>query len=285
MEKITAFFTTAVLILNYIFGFGAVSVSDGFELVKQQKLNPFVSMYSAQGLCCDGENFYCSGALTGINFTGLAKYDLDMKCLKIKSGCIPKELRKKYGSNHIGGIDCANGYIYAPVEGNIEGKGYLWNFILLYDCETLEYTGIYYDLTSDYLKDGIPWCAVDRENGFLYTSMFDPVDEILQYDLETMELMRVIPLREQIHRIQGGSVYEGMLYLSFDCKDPGTREEILCVNPADGAVKTLFVRTMPNYNNEAEDICVYPLPDGTLFHTVDYDKIICANILHFSSAE
>ncbi|MBQ7596284.1 MAG: hypothetical protein IJU45_06440 [Clostridia bacterium] len=280
MNRIAAFLTTVVLIFNYIFGFGTVTISGGFELVKTQKLNPFVSMYSAQGLCCDGEYFYCSGALTGINFTGLAKYDLDMNCLKVKSGCIPKEFTKKYGSNHIGGIDCAGGYIYAPVEG----EGYLYNFILLYECETLKFTGIYYDLTSEHLTDGIPWCAVDRENGFLYTSMFDPVDEILQYDLNTMELIRAIPLSEQIHRIQGGSVYEGKLYLSFDCKDPGTREEVLCVSPENGKVESLFVREMPNYDNEAEDICVYPLPDGTLYHTVDYDKLISANVLHFKKA-
>lgn len=30
------------------------------------------------------------------------------------------------------GIDCANGYIYAPVEGKVGGK-HLYNFILLYD--------------------------------------------------------------------------------------------------------------------------------------------------------
>ena len=47
-----------------------------------------------------------------------------------------------YGSNHIGGIDCANGYIYAPVEGKVDGK-HLYNFILLYDCKMLKYTGIY----------------------------------------------------------------------------------------------------------------------------------------------
>lgn len=75
---------------------------------------------------------------------------------------MPKEFTEKYGSNHIGGIDCANGYIYAPVEGKVDGK-HLYNFILLYDCKTLKYTGIYYDMSSEYLTDGIPWCAIDRE--------------------------------------------------------------------------------------------------------------------------
>lgn len=280
MQNIISFFTTLSLIFTYIFGLGTVSVSDGYELVKNQKLSPFVSMFSAQGICCDGEYFYCSGAMTAINFTGLAKYDLDMNCIMHKSGRVPDEFREKYGSDHIGGIDCANGFIYAPVEGD----KYEYNFILLYDCETLEFTGTYFNMTNDHLSDGIPWCAVDRENGYLYTSTFNPVDEILQYDLETMEFIQAIPLSEQIHRIQGGSVYEGELYLSYDCKDPGTTETIYRVNPENGEVATELVREVPNYDNEAEDVCVYPLPDGSFIHIVDYDKLICANVMHFAKS-
>ena len=277
MQSIISFFTTVSLIFTYIFGFGTVSVSDGYKLIGKEKLNPVVSMFSAQGICCDGEYFYFSGAMTAVNFTGLAKFDLNMNCKKLKSGRVPDEFREKYGSDHIGGIDCANGLIYAPVEGD----GYEYNFILLYDCETLEYTGRYYDMTSERLTDGIPWCAIDRENGYLYTSMFDPVDEILQYDLETMEFLQAIPLSEQLHRIQGGSVYRGELYLSYDCKNPGTIETIYRVNPENGEVETELVRELPNYDNEAEDVCVYPLPDGSLIHTVDYDKLICTNVMHF----
>lgn len=47
-------------------------------------------------------------------------------------------------------------------------------------------------MSSEYLTDGIPWCAIDRENGYLYTSQFHNVGEILQYDLETMTFLRAI---------------------------------------------------------------------------------------------
>ncbi len=60
-------------------------------------------------------------------------------------------------------------------------------------------------MSSEYLTDGIPWCAIDRENGYLYTSQFHNVGEILQYDLETMTFLRAIPLKEKLDRIQGGS--------------------------------------------------------------------------------
>ncbi|MCR5042168.1 MAG: glutaminyl-peptide cyclotransferase [Clostridia bacterium] len=281
MSKITSFFTTLILIISYIFGAGSNTVSDGYRLVRKEKMNSVTSMYTAQGLCCDGEFFYGSGALTAINFTGLAKFDLGMKCVKKVKNAVPKEFYEKYGSNHIGGIDCAGGKIYASVEGKIKGQGYVYNFILLYDCETLEYTGTYYDLTSDYLTDGIAWCAIDRDAGLLYTSKFKDVTEILRYDLETMEFLGTFPLQEEVTRIQGGSVYEGILYLSYDASD-SCEEQILRIDPADGSVSVEFTRYLPNYDNEAEDICVYPLPDGTLFHTVDYDKLVNANFMHYA---
>ncbi len=280
MEKITAFLTTLALVFSYLFGFGANTVSEGYELTKSEKLNPIISMFTGQGLCFDGENYYGSGSLTAVNFTGLSKFDKDMNCIKLKANPVPKEFYEKYGSNHIGGIDCANGYIYAPVEGDIDGEGYLYNFILLFDCETLEYTGKYYDLTSEYLTDGIPWCAVDSENGYLYTSKFDGVNEILQYDLKTMAFLKAIPLKKELNRIQGGSVYNGILYLSYDVSH-STEEEVLSVNLKDGSVDVAFTRYLPNYDNEAEDICVYPMPDGSLFHLLDYDKLINANINHY----
>lgn len=280
MTKIASFFTTIALIFSYLFGFGTSTVSEGFELVRNEKLHAPVSMFSGQGLCYDGEYFYGSGSLTFINFTSLVKFDENMKCIEKKSNAVPKEFYEKYGSNHIGGIDCANGYIYAPVEGEIDGEGYLYNFILLYDCETLEYTGTYYDMTSEYLTDGIPWCAIDREKGYLYTSKFDGVTEILQYDLETMNFIKTIPIDEELNRLQGGSVYEGILYLSYDVSD-STTEQVLAVDLTDGSVSVEFTRSLPNYDNEAEDICVYPLSDGTLFHIVDYDMLINTNINHY----
>ena len=75
-------------------------------------------------------------------------------------------------------------------------------------------------------------------------------------------------------------MYEGILYLSYDVSD-STTEPVLAVDPADGSVEVEFTRSLPNYDNEAEDICVYPLPDGSLFHIVDYDILINTNINHY----
>lgn len=45
-----------------------------------------------------------------------------------------------------------------------------------------------------------------------------------------------------------------------------------------------FTKYCPNYDNEAEDVCVYPMEDGSLFHVVDYDKLINANVSHYKPA-
>lgn len=281
MEKISSFFVSLSLILTYIFGFGTISTSDGYELVRKEKLNSLVSLYSAQGICCDGEYFYCSGAISALDFTGLAKYDLDMHCKKLNTLAVPREFTEKYGSDHIGGIDCADGIIYASVEGKLDDV-YKYNFILLFDCETLGYTGTYYDLSSEHLTDGIPWCAIDADEGVLYTSQYNNANEILKYRISDMTLLGTIPLAETVNRIQGGSVYEGNIYLSYDVAH-STDEQILKVNPADGSVSVEMTRHLPNYDNEAEDICFCPLKDGTLIHTLDYDKLLNSNVMHYKA--
>ena len=277
MKNILSLFATLSLIITYFLGLGEISTSEGYELSRSEKLSPSVSMFAGQGVCCDGEYFYTSGSMTGVGFTGLAKFDLNMKCVKKATSAIPDDFRNDYQSDHIGGIDCAGGKIYAAVEG----EGYKYNFVLVYDCETLEYTGEYYNLTSEHLTDGIPWLAVDRENNLLYTSKFSDVNEILVYNLESMQMFKTLELNETVNRIQGGSVFDGVLYLSYDAAH-STNEQVLAVNVENGSVAVEFERRLPNYDNEAEDICVYPLPDGTLFHLIDYDKLICVNVMHYS---
>lgn len=279
IEKIASFFTTVSLIFTYIFGFGTFGVSDGYELVKRDKLSPVSALYAGQGICYDGEFYYSSGSITAVNINCLAKWDGDLKRKVSNFGAIPDELHDKYGSNHIGGIDCANGYIYAPVEED----DYNYNFILLYDCETLEYTGKCYDMSSPMLTDGIPWCAADEENGFLYTSKYSGVTEILQYDLSDMSFIKAIPLSQTVNRIQGGSVYEGVLYLSADVSD-SVNEEVFAVELSSGSVSLEMTRYMCNYDNEAEDLFIYPFDDGSLVHTIDYDKLIGINVMHYKKS-
>ena len=75
-----------------------------------------------------------------------------------------------------------------------------------------------------------------------------------------------------------------MLYLSHDAAN-STQEQIIAVDPNTGSVRVEFTKYCPNYANEAEDVSVYPMEDGLLFHVVDYDKLINANVSHYKPAE
>ena len=88
MTKIASFFATVALIFTYLFGLGVNIASEGYELTENIKLPATVSMFSGQGLCYDEEYFYSSGSLTFMNFTGLAKFDENMKCIKKKSKAV-----------------------------------------------------------------------------------------------------------------------------------------------------------------------------------------------------
>lgn len=78
MSKILSFLMSAVMIFSYLLGFGSIKTDGDYTVVRTDKLNSVLSLYAAQGICYDGENFYCSGAITAVNFTGLSKFDKEM---------------------------------------------------------------------------------------------------------------------------------------------------------------------------------------------------------------
>lgn len=274
--KLCAFFTTLTLIAAYLCGTAQVSVTDGYEYLGADKLVLTGALKAGQGICTDGEFYYTSGSVSALGLSSLAKWDKNMKCLKTRNAAIPKEFSKTCGSDHIGGIDCADGILYA----SLEGKPYDHNFILLYDCDTLTYTGRYYEISHESMTDGIPWCAVDGENGYLYTSRYGGAEKILRYRLSDMSLDGEIVLSETVDRIQGGDVYEGTLYLSCDAAH-SVEEPVYSVDLSTGEVTLLMMRTQENYDNEAEDLCVFPMSDGSLFHVLDYDKLLGINVRHY----
>lgn len=278
--KITSFFSAAVLFFAYLFGTAALpGATNGRQATACTRLAGVNALYAGQGMCFDGESYYSSGSITALNITALAKWDKELHRVKRNPRAVPEEFYRQYGSNHIGGIDCANGYIYAPVEGKTD-NGYEHNFVLLYDCETLEYTGIYYELTNERLTDGIPWCAVDSANGYFYTSKYNGAEEILVYNLYDMEFTGAVALSQPLDRLQGGAVYDGSLYLSADAGG-SVRESVYRVDLSTGKVSVDFERVMLSPDNEAEDIFIYPFEDGSLIHLVDYDKLLGVNITDF----
>ena len=275
-ETIWSILLTICMVLTGIMDMGTPKSTKEVELVKEEKMVLDAAMYAGQGITTDGEYFYTSGSLTALGVAGLAKWDIEtLEQLQVNPKAIPEECREKYESDHIGGISYYDGKIYASVENEPED----YSLIITYDAATLQPMDMY-EMPNEYLPDGIPWCAVDADNGYLYCSPFSDVNYIVACDLETMEFSHLIELSEEITRIQGGEVYEGVLYLSHD--DESNDDRVLTVDISTGKVSELCTRSLPGLaGNEAEGLTIYPTEDGSLIHILDYDKTVGVYVRHY----
>ena len=271
-------FSAFIILLSGLINGGDITCSPNAELIKTDQFTLDQALLMSQGITTDGEYYYTAGSIAALDLVGMGKWTVDgFEKVTYDHTAVPKELKEKYGSDHIGGISYYDGKIYAALEDESD----TYNLIAIYNAEDLSYTGVYYDLGTEYLDDGIPYCAVDAENGYLYTSPFHETDCILAYNLEDMSFSHKIMLSEPVDRIQGAEYYNGLLYLSYDVKGSAT-EQVQTVDVKTGEVKLLFERTVSGRDHEAEGLTVYPMADGSLIHIADYDKLISVNIRHYS---
>lgn len=278
IRTVWAVFSSLILVISGFINGGDISSSPNAELVRSEQFTLDEALLMSQGITTDGEYFYTSGSIAALDLVGMAKWTADgFEKVIYTHNAIPQEIKDKYNSDHIGGISYYNGKIYAATEDETD----TYNLILVYDAETLEFTGEYYDLGTEYLDDGIPYCAVDGENGYLYTSQFHETDCILAYHLDDMTFSHKIMLSEPIDRIQGAEYYDGLLYMSYDVSGSAT-EKVQTVDVKTGKVETLFERTVSGRDHEAEGLTVYPMTDGSFIHVADYDKLISVTIRHYS---
>ena len=280
-EAIIALLTAVCSVFTGFMDYGTPSASSNVELIREDKLVFDQAMYAGQGITTDGEYYYTSGSLTGLGLAGLAKWDAEtMEMVAKNDNPIPEHYKELYGSDHVGGISYYDGKIYAAVENEAED----FPLVVVYDAETLEELEIHKIPNTD-LPDGIPWCAVDGDNGYLYCSPFNETDYILAFDLETMEFSHTIGLSKTVYRIQGGEVYEGVLYLSYDVEHSND-DKILTVDIGTGEVDSLCTRSLPSMaGNEAEGVTVFPMADGSLVHVLDYDKTVGVYVRHYEVKE
>ena len=279
LQKIWAIITLPLLILSMLTTPVAKDTATA-DLVSTHNFVFEKALLMGQGITTDGEYYYTSGSLAGINLTALAKFTVeDMVMTDSVINPLPG-LCSERGNNHIGGISYYDGKIYAPVEGG----DVRYACIVVFDCETLEATGEVYDLPNELYGDGVPWCAVDGETGYLYASRWNDIETIYVYDTANeMKLVREIDLKgmEKISRIQGGEFYNGTLYLSEDIHNNGTIKNILAVNPETGMVTLAAERDVGGDNIEAEGMTFLPCDDGTVMHVLDYNKLIGITVRHY----
>ena len=223
---------------------------DGAEIISKNTYVLFDYQLTSQGVTNDGEYFYFSGN------KHLGKADMESgEIFLINTNAIPEELQAK-GCNHIGGLSYYNGYIYAAVE---DGPDYLNSFIVLYDAQTLEFSGTYYELPHELHIEGVPWCAVDVERNYLYTAEWSNATVLNVFSLDDMSLVKTIPLSEPIDRIQGAEMFDGKLYMS--CDEENDMKRIFTLDVETGAVKECFRRNIGK-GFEAEGLTVFADKNG-----------------------
>ncbi len=277
--RVREIFIYVLMALTYLFSPAAVS-TESAELVGTDTFIMENALIMGQGITTDGEYFYTSGTVTAVNVTALAKYDAQTMELVCKSiNPLPSECKSR-GNNHIGGISWYNGKIYAPVEGGDEVAA----CIAVFDAETLKATGEVYDLPASDFPDGVPWCAVDGETGYLYASVWAQTKKIHVYDVNnSMQYVKTIELSEPVKRIQGGEFYDGTLYLSKDNNDKGEIRDILSVNVSTGEVALAAERNVGGDRDrvEAEGMTFTEGESGPVLHVLDYNRTIGIFIHHY----
>ena len=247
--------------------------AEGLLLTGQDVFVLDQALVMGQGLTTDGEYYYTSGAITALDLTALAKFTFNgFEPVAQKLNPLPEVCRAR-GNDHIGGISCYDGKIYASVEGGDE----CYACVAVFRCEDLSFTGEVYDLPNELYPDGVPWLAVDPETGLLYASVWSHAKTVNVYDVnDGMRFVRSIPVTGlgELDRIQGGEFYHGMLYLSQDSRDNGTRKRLLRLDPGTDAVTVAAERDVNGSHIEAEGMTFLVRSEAPSLFVLDYNKAV-----------
>ncbi|HOO25288.1 MAG TPA: hypothetical protein PKW24_01600 [Clostridiales bacterium] len=230
---------------------------DFYEPVKTDSYTLLDGLSRSQGVTTDGEYYYFSS-----NFF-LIKTELDA-VTQVASNyfAIPPHLLAK-GCKHIGGITYYDGKIYAPVE---DSKVFENLYICVYDAKTLRYL-FSKAVPLEYHENGIPWCAADPEKGLIYSAGRDHITSVNAYDAKTLNFVEKIDFEAPVHKVQGGEMYKGILYLSISRDD----HAVFAVDLNRGKVRKAFSRNLLD-GAEGEGMTILPRPDGSLFHVLDISE-------------
>ena len=220
-------FTLVLLSAVYCFADSNSTVQTGIPIIRTQRYSLFGALYRAQGIASDSTNLYFGSNQFVFSFSNITKTSLNGKLIRANLNAIPFKAKLDL-CNHVGGIDFADGFIWAGIEDNIERKGHKYNnpYVAVYDAETTKLVrykklplalrvsqdngdGI---ITADECKliyskqdyneqtdirmhtDGIPWVVADTERGYFYSAEWSNAKYINVFDIETFEFVKLIEI-------------------------------------------------------------------------------------------
>lgn len=266
LKKILAPLTAIIISLTAIICPTPAS-TDTAEITNELSYALVDAFATGQGLDTTDDFFCSSGSIASAKLCCLGIIDKTTGEVLIQNlDALPQEFKDK-DYDHIGDISVQNGIIYAPVEDKAE----MYPLVLIFDAETLEYTGTYYELDATYLTDGIPWCATDEN--YLYASEFNNPERIVVYNIDDMSFSHTVELSEPLARVQAGDALDGKLYLNCDPYEGN--KTVYEVDLTTGEVTLLCDRNTTGFETETEGLCVEKDADGKItLHISDYNKII-----------
>jgi len=212
-------------------GIDLISAADRTDYAKTNVVG-IGAYFRSQGMATDGETLYFSSKTTVIRTEADAK-----TLINANSFAIPDEL-KDLGIAHIGGMSFYNGFIYAGLE---DSKVWDYPIVGVFDAETLELVE-YYVLDAEVITRGLPWVAVNPENGYLYCMDHSKQPtKILVYDTANkMKFVEEVMLSEVVPSIQGAEFLNGTLYAATNDET----QAIYKINTANGSVEKYLDRNL-----------------------------------------
>jgi hypothetical protein len=217
-----------------------IGVLIGFSLppkpIEKVKIKKEVWLPYCQGLGWDDDYWYFSTSHWG-EFNNLYKLDKEGNIILKRENAIPSFLVKE-GYDHIGDLDYWNGKLYAPIEHKPILDGLRINATFAVYNSQLNFAGEWFK-TSQFHA---PWCAIDPETGYLYSSEWNDAWDLYAYDLaQGGKLVKKIPLDKRLSSVQGGDFYQGYLYICLD----SPRKDICKINPKTGEVLDIIPTEIP----------------------------------------
>lgn len=187
-----------------------------------------------EGLCNNGENFIVSSK------DQLFVMNTDFEILYSLHDAIPHDLRHSLGYDHLGDCQYSDGLLYLPLEEPTYTRPAI--FVYKLTASSIEFV----TYKSQTAQAHMPWVAMNADTRLLYSSDYDNVSTIQIYNAD-LDFVEDLKIDSVLDKVQGGSFYEGLLYLGVNGGDT-----VYSVDVSTGAVTTALVQTEPGSGDEYE---------------------------------